>query len=309
MSEIQKPPALRRGDLVALVSPAGPLREPAELETAVSIVERLGFRARAGAHALARHGHLAGTDAQRVGDFNDALQDREVRAIFALRGGYGTMRLLNDVNYDAFAAAPKVVLGYSDLTALLNALTQRAGVVTFHGPVAALSKFTPVETAWLQAAIERREPIGALSLTGTQTLVAGRASGRLSGGNLTLLAALCGTPYAVDLSGIAFIEEVDESPYRIDRMLTQLRLAGAFAKTQGIVVGQCSGCDITVESESPRSLTLLETLHDRLGDLGIPVVSGASFGHIEEQWTLPIGVSATLDTQTQTLSIDESGTC
>lgn len=305
----KKPPAVRQGDVVALVSPAGPLRDASVLEKSVALIERLGYRPQPGPHALSRYGHLAGTDEERAADLNAAIRDPNVRAIFALRGGYGTMRLLERIDYDAFAADPKIVLGFSDLTALLNALTQRTGIVTFHGPVAALSEFTPLVIESLQAAIARPSPIGTLLLDGANTIVAGTASGRLSGGNLTLLASLCGTPYAVALDGIAFFEEVDESPYRIDRMLTQLRLAEAFASTKGIVVGQCKGCDVVGDPREARSLTLAETLRDRLGDLDIPVIEGALIGHIEEQWTLPVGIDATLDTKAKTLTISEPAVC
>lgn len=305
ISEVVKPPALREGDLAALVAPAGPLKSEEDLQRAVLNVETLGYRVRVGEHALARYGHLAGTDAQRAADFNAAIHDPEVRAIFALRGGYGTMRILDAIDYDALSAHPKVVLGYSDLTALLNAISQRSGIVTFHGPVAAVSAFTPKVVKWLKRAIEVPEPVGALEWAGARSIGGpGNATGRLSGGNLTLLAALSGTPYEVQMDGIVFFEEVDETPYRIDRMLTQLRLNGSLSAAVGVLVGQCTGCERS-DDASVASLTLEETLRDRLSDLQSVTITGAPIGHIDEQWTLPIGVHASLDGVTGTLTIEE----
>ena len=300
-----RPPALRQGDLVALVAPAGPLKSAEDVQRAVLNVENLGYRATVGEHALARYGHVAGTDAQRAADFNAAVNDPDVRAIFALRGGYGTMRILHAIDYHALRAHPKIVLGYSDLTALLNTISQRSGIATFHGPVAAVSAFTPKVVEWLKRAIEVPEPMGILEFAGAQSITGpGKATGRLSGGNLTLLAALSGTPYEVQMDGVVFLEEVDEPPYRIDRLLTQLRLSGAFEPSVGILVGQCARCERS-DDATATSLTLDETLRDRLAGSPSVVVTGAPIGHIDEQWTLPIGVHASLDGVTGTLTIEE----
>jgi muramoyltetrapeptide carboxypeptidase len=296
-----RPPALRAGDTVALIAPAGPLASPAELDLAVARVEALGLRVRLGEHVLARRGFLAGTDAERVADLNGALRDPVVRGIFAVRGGYGTTRLLEAVDYDALRADPKTLLGYSDLTALLNACAARAGVVTYHGPVAAFSSFGAAETAWLRRAVFAHEPIGTLRIDGPRAIVGGRAAGRLAGGNLSLVAALVGTPHAIDCSGaILFLEEVEEAPYRIDRMLTQLRASGDLRACAGIVLGTFSSCDAADDAEPERRLA--HVVVDRLGDLGIPVLQGAPIGHEGEQWTLPIGARAELDAAAGTLA-------
>ncbi|MDQ2991702.1 MAG: LD-carboxypeptidase [Candidatus Eremiobacteraeota bacterium] len=296
------PPALRRGDAIALIAPAGPLASDADLDAAVERVEALGLRAVRGEHVLGRHGYLAGTDAERAADINAALRDPAVRGIFAVRGGYGTTRLLDLVDYDALRADPKVLLGYSDLTALLNVCTARAGVVTFHGPVIALA-LGPLERAWLQRAMFSDVPVGTLAVERPCAIRAGRARGRLAGGNLSLMAAMVGTPYEIDCTdAIVFLEEVEEAPYRIDRMLTQLRASASFRRAAGIALGTFSNCDAPEDAAPERRLTYV--LADRLVDLGMPVVAGAPIGHEGEQWTLPIGAYATLDAASGTLAIE-----
>ena len=296
------PPALRAGDVVALIAPAGPLASRVDLDTAIARVEALGLRPRLGDHVMGRHGYLAGTDLERAADLNAALRDPSVRGIFAVRGGYGTTRILDAVDYAALRNDPKVLLGYSDLTALLNACTARAGVVTFHGPVVAVSPFGADEVAWLRRALFDGEPLGTLHVPGGTALRAGRATGRLAGGNLSLLAALAGTPYAIDCAGaIVVLEEIDEAPYRIDRMLTQLRASDALRRCAGIVLGTFAGCDAPDDADPERRLAFV--FADRLGDLGVPVLSGAPIGHAGEQWTLPIGAPATLDAGSRTLSV------
>jgi muramoyltetrapeptide carboxypeptidase len=288
-------PALREGDVVALVSPAGPLANDEQIARAEEIVRSLGLVPRAGRYALRRCGYLAGTDEERAADFNEAIRDPQVRGIFALRGGYGTMRILSAIDYAALATDPKVILGYSDLTALLNAIAQRTGLVTFHGPVAALSQFSASETGWLRRAVMQPEPLGALDGANPVVLVPGAAQGRLAGGNLSLITGLLGTPYAIDTNGaLLIIEEVDEAPYRIDRMLTQLRLSGALAHVAAILVGRCARCDVG-EEHPYAAMPLAETLRDRLGDLGVPVLLNLPIGHDGEQWTVPIGLHARIE--------------
>lgn len=289
--------------MIALVAPAGPLASSEELERAEDVVRSLGLVPRIMPSASLKLGYLAGTDEQRAHDFNDAARDPQVRGIFALRGGYGTMRILDLVDYDAIRTNPKVVLGYSDLTALLNVITQRTGVVTFHGPVAALSEFSENEVAWLRAALMNAAPLGELHVPTAQILSGGVAQGRLAGGNLSLITALLGTPHAIDLTeAILIIEEVDEAPYRIDRMLTQLRLSGALARVAGIVAGGWTNCDVS-EEHRYAGLRLADVLSDRLKDLDVPVLLDLPIGHIDEQWTLPLGAEASLDAGARTLTI------
>ncbi len=304
---MRKPPALREGDAVALIAPAGPLEGPEDLQRACAAVEALGLRPRVGANALERYGYLAGSDAQRAEDFNVAARDPDIRAIFALRGGYGTLRILDLLDYGALRADPKVLLGYSDLTALLNAVSARSDLVTFHGPVAAISPFTPMVVEALRRAICVARPLGTLHVPEMETICGGTARGRLAGGNLSLLAALIGTPYAVDTLGtLLFFEDVDEAPYRIDRMLTQMRLSGGLGVAAGIVAGRFHNCDVPEEARTPGSFGSAQAIDDRLRDLAVPSLRGALIGHIEEQWTIPIGAWATLDADARTLTIEEA---
>jgi muramoyltetrapeptide carboxypeptidase len=176
-------------------------------------------------------------------------------------------------------------------------------VVTFHGPVVALSPFGPDEIAWLRRAVFSDDPIGTLPVPGGSAIVPGRARGRLAGGNLSLMAALAGTPYAIECDGaIVFLEEVEEAPYRIDRMLTQLRASGTLRGCAGILLGTFSACDANDDAEPERRLR--HVFADRLGDLGVPVFAGAPIGHEGEQWTLPVGAQATLDATAGTLTVE-----
>jgi muramoyltetrapeptide carboxypeptidase len=295
-------PRLSEGDTVVLFSPAGPVEDDGRLERAQTTLERIGLDVRIARHAMARRGYLAGTDDERLSDLNDALRDPAVRGLFALRGGYGTMHLLPHVDYEALRRDPKVVIGYSDLTALLNTLTARTGVVTFHGPVASSGAWSQRVIGWLRDAVFHGGTIGELHAPASYTIADGAASGRLAGGNLSLIAALVGTPYAIDFSGaIALIEDVNEAPYRMDRMLTQLRFAGALKNARGIVVGECRDCDVN-EAEMYGDVNLRDVLIEQLGSLNVPVLADIEAGHIEEQWTLPVGAAVSIDTRTRTLS-------
>lgn len=300
-----KPPRMHPGDFVGLIAPAGPLQNADELKRGVDQIALLGLRPVVGKHAMDKDAYLAGSDAARAEDLNTFARDRKIRGIFALRGGYGTMRILDAVDYDAFSADPKVVFGFSDLTALLNTITERTGLVTFHGPVAAASTYTPTVVREITAATMSTEPIGVLHNDTTVTITPGRARGKLVGGNLTLIAGLSGTPFAVPCANnIVLIEDVHEEPYRIDEMLTTLLLDGALKSAAAIAAGIILEPDLKAEQEP--SPELAQTLRDRLGAAGRPAVAGMQFGHILNQWVLPLGLPATLDATAGTLTIAES---
>ncbi|MBC5816506.1 MAG: LD-carboxypeptidase [Candidatus Eremiobacteraeota bacterium] len=305
-SETLKAPRLRTGDLVGLVSPAGPMQTQAELQTGIEQIKLLGLVPVVGKHAMDKwNGHLGGTDAARAEDINTFARDPKIRGIFALRGGYGTMRILEAIDYRAFAHDPKVVFGFSDLTALLNAITSRTGLVTFHGPVAALSTYTPTVVQEIQAATMSGNPIGVLKNTSTVSIIPGRAQGKLVGGNLTLVSALTGTPFAVPSAGnILLLEDVHEEPYRIDQLLTTLLLSGDLQRAAGIAVGAVTEPDRKV-GDGPTD-ELVETLRDRLAVAGRPAVRGMQFGHILNQWVLPLGLDAVLDATAGSLTISEA---
>ena len=284
------PELLAPGARVALVSPAGPLRGEGDLVRAVDNARSLGWEPVVGAHARGREGYFAGHDAERLADLNRALADDTIDAVWCLRGGYGAMRLLDRLDYDAIERRPKAIIGYSDVTALHAAIGRRTGLVTFHGPTAR-EPLTPFSRAsLLRALVEGGDPCG--SARGARVVRRGTAVGRLAGGNLSLLASLCGTPYFPRLDGaLLVLEEVNEAVYRIDRMLTQLRLAGALAGVCGSVFGHATDSPAGDDGERPLDAVLAEVADA----LEVPCVAGVPIGHIEQQWTLPLGMAAELD--------------
>lgn len=312
------PPAYRRGMKVGIVAPASPVSRT-EWQRVKSSLEAIGFTLVYDEAQLLDNKHfLAGSDATRVAALHRLFQDPEVGIIWCVRGGYGTMRLLDGLDYDLIRRNPKILIGFSDITALLHAIWQRTGLITFHGPVGT-SEFTAYtqremshqlmsgrvpHTIALPAIVEQSMYRAAQHTEyQAQVLAPGMATGRLIGGNLTLMASLLGTPYDVDYRGkILLLEEVGEAPYRIDRLLTQLRLAGKLDEVAGIGLGVFKDC-----SNRQKSGELLQVLRDRLGDLGVPVVYGLAFGHVANNFTFPIGVAARLDAQALTLTLLESG--
>jgi len=296
---MRHPPALSPGARVALVAPAGPLRNEDELVASIAHAESLGWTAVPAPNALRRDGYLAGTDAERVRDLNAALQDDRIDGIWCVRGGYGAMRILPAVDYDAMRRRPKALLGYSDITALHAAFAVRSGVVSYHAPTARglLTAFT--RDSLMSAVIAQRDPCGVAA--GARTLREGRAEGRLVGGNLALLSALAGTPFAPDYRGaILVVEDVGEPTYRIDRMLRQLALSGALAQLSGIAFGQFTEGSEPGDDES-------RPLDDVLGEAadvaGVPAVAGIPLGHIADQWTIPLGTRAELDADRRSLHV------
>jgi muramoyltetrapeptide carboxypeptidase len=297
---IQKPPLLRRGDRVGLIAPASPPTD-GDIGLATAHVESLGLVPVLGRYVQERDGYLAGSDAQRAADFNTMARDADIRAIVAIRGGYGTMRILTLLDYQAIRRDPKIVMGFSDLTAILNAVAARSGVVTFHGPVGAHgSSWSGAARTYLEDALFTAVP-RQLRVEGAQPIVAGRARGRLAGGNLSLIASLVGTPFAVPAAdSLLFFEETQEAPFRIDRMLTQLDLSGELSAARGVLVGQCTKC---IGESSTQSAS--QVIAERLRSLGRPATAGAPVGHIATQWVVPIGVLAELDATAGTLTLLE----
>ncbi len=298
------PPRLAPGSRVALVAPSGPILERDELARAAELCHELGHEPVLGANAGRRYGYLAGEDADRVADLNAALRDPAIDAVWCIRGGYGLTRILDQVDLSALERRPKAVIGFSDVTALLLAVTARARVVSFHAPTARLpmTAFTRrqfAEVLWLA------EPAGVLERLQSPpdvlvprwprivTLHGGRAEGPLVGGNLSLLQCLIGTPWLPDLDGaLLFLEDVGEELYRVDRMLSHLRLAGLLDRIAGLIVGQFTDMR---RGSSEGALGFDEVLGHYIAPLGIPAACGFPIGHVDDQWTLPIGVRARLD--------------
>jgi len=296
-------PSIRAGARVALVAPAGPLSGREDLQRAQDNVRSLGWQPVTAAHVLARNGYLAGVDAERLTDLNDALTDEHVDAIWCVRGGYGAMRLLDGIDYAAMRRRPKPIIGYSDVTALHAAMGARCEVVTFHGPTARAA-LTPFSRASLERALDGGDPCG--QAPRAETLVGGRARGRLVGGNLAILSALSGTPYEPEYDGaILVVEDVNEAVYRIDRMLTQLRLAGRLARCAAIAFGQFTDIPLDAPEESLGARKLGDLLRETAATVGVPCVAGIPVGHVADQWTLPLGAQAELDADARSLRILE----
>lgn len=298
-----RPPALRPGTRVALVAAAGPLPEGG-VDRAIERVAALGWEPVAGEFCRCRTGYLAGTDAERAADLNRALRDPSIGAVWFLRGGYGTMRILDALDWDALARHPKALIGYSDNTAV-HLAAHRAGVVGFHGPHPHTAEFPDFARDELLRVLTVPEPAGVLPFPAdggrAETLAGGVAEGPLLGGNLSLLSATLGTPFAIRPEGaILFIEEVGEHPYRLDRLFSHLRLAGVLSAVAGIAVG-----GITESPVIDGAPTAAEVVHDVLGGLGVPVAAGFPFGHFDDNWTLPMGVRARLDADAGTLALLE----
>ena len=298
LTEMRLPPPLAPGARVALLAPAGPVR-PGAIDVALAQARAFGWEPLVSEHAGARHGYLAGTDDERLHDFHLAMRDDSIDGIWCLRGGYGAMRLLLGLDVDAMRRRPRTLIGYSDITVLHAALGGAANVVTFHGPHAGtpLSPFS--RDSFARAVVTRTDPCGEAPYA--RTIRPGCAEGRLVGGNLALLAALCGTRFAPDYSGaILVLEDIGEPTYRIDRMLRQLALSGALARVAGIAYGQFT--DGTVPGDDT-SCDLDDILREAADIAGVPTLSGIPIGHIDDQWTLPLGAMAELDADRRTLHV------
>lgn len=335
MSTMRRPTVLREGDAIALISPASPFardqRTPGEvLNDVAARFQSVGLRTVVSRHAKATYGYLAGEDEARASDLMAAFADPEIDAILCTCGGYGTPRLLDRLDYGLIARNPKVFIGYSDITAIHLAIGRRAGLVTFHGPMGfELSRTRDTvgggvglaecpDFSWngLLRAVMSTEPLGELLAQAPwqdeplKCIVPGQARGALVGGNLSLLSATLGTPYEIDTKGkIVLIEEVGEAPYRIDRMLTQLRLAGKLQEAAGFIFGEWTDCD--PPNPSRPSLTLRQVLADIVEPLGRPTVCGLAAGHGPGRLTLPLGVTvsinASLDPHRCRIVVEESG--
>jgi muramoyltetrapeptide carboxypeptidase len=292
-------PQLEPGAYVALVAPAGPLQKPEELSRAQENARTFGWEPVVGAHATEQTGYLAGHDRDRLNDINRALRDPKMDAIWCLRGGYGMMRILDGIDYEALSRKPKAIIGYSDITAFHAAVQRKCRLVTYHGPTAreALTEFS--RESLRRAVIEQTDSCGVAP--NAREINAGAAEGRLVGGNLAVLASLCGTPFAADLTdGILILEDINEPVYRIDRLLQQLRLSGALNGCKAIAFGVCTNSPDDADGEGRQfDQVLSELAHG----LGIPCLAGIPVGHIAEQWTIPLGAMARLDTSKRALTV------
>lgn len=307
MKEIIKPNRLRAGDTIGVIAPASwPNREKAL--KAEEFFKQFGCKVEFGRSLDRVHGYLAGTDQERIDEIHHMFADQKIKAIFCVCGGYGTARIASQLDYDLIRSNPKVFWGYSDITFLLLSIFQKTGLVTFHGPM--LSSDLGADQVHPLTKETYNQVFQPTSLTYTEqlspltTLVEGKAEGPFVGGNLTLLVSTLGTPFEIDTRDkLLFIEEVDEEPYRIDRMLNQLKMAGKFEDAAGILLCDFHQC---VPNKRKLSLSLKEIIVDHIVSSGKPTLSGFTIGHCSPNLAIPIGVNAMIDTHSKTLTIQES---
>jgi len=308
---IIKPPRLKKGEVIGLVAPASTPSSNEKIEKGVHYLEHLGYRVKIGKHVNKVVGYLAGTDEQRASDFNEMLRDRNVKAIFALRGGYGTPRILRLLDYSAARRNPKIIVGYSDLTALQLAMFKKIGLVTFSGPMVSVEMWNAIdpfteEHFWRVIT----SPTGIGSLTNPpeeplKILRTGKASGRLLGGNLSLLASLMGTPFLPNLRrAVLVLEEVDEAPHRVDRMFAQLMNSGIFKVVSAVVLGKFTDC---VPTDPSKPYLTVEQVVDNLAAIvRCPLIANLQYGHIPRKLTIPIGLKVKVDAGKGKLEIPET---
>ncbi|HEU4819649.1 MAG TPA: LD-carboxypeptidase, partial [Qipengyuania sp.] len=306
----RKPPRLNIGDTVGVVSPASTLSSDDGLDRAEWWIRGMGLVPKFGPNAGGRHGYLAGTDEQRAADLNAAYADPEVRAVFAVRGGWGGARILPLLDWATIRANPKLLIGFSDVTALHLAFAKRAGFATIHGGNATSSWRTQSwESLWRLAFAAATPTLGGAAMEAeagrpARTIRGGRATGRLLGGNLTILSTLMGTGWLPDFEGaVLFLEDVNEAEYRVDRMFQQLKLAGVLDGLAGIIFGQCTSCATTEPDYA--GLTLDQLIDHYLTPLGIPAVTGFNTGHVGNQLSLPSGAQVELDGDARTIRLLE----
>ncbi|MDX3774406.1 LD-carboxypeptidase [Chromatiaceae bacterium AAb-1] len=308
------PKALHKGDTVGLVSPSKATAERIDIQIATEVLEALGFKVKHGKHLSDQRGHLAGRDEDRAADINAMFADKSVNGIICLRGGSGAARVLPLLNYDLIRKNPKVLLGYSDITALHNAIGAQTGLVTFHGPNGTGSwnsfnaeqfdrLFFQRELISYQNTPEAKDELVPRQ-NRTQTITGGKVQGELIGGNLTVLTALAGSPYLPDFQDkILFLEDVEEAPYRIDRMLSTLKLMGALDKIKGFIFGECTACR---PSGGYGWLTMDQIFDDHIKPLNIPAYRGAMIGHIPKQFIVPVGGKVEMDADAGTFRLLEN---
>ncbi len=300
-----KPEKIKKGDTIGIVGPGSPMIQE-RLNNGIKYLKQIGYNVKLGKHLNDEYGYLAGKDLDRASDINQMFADPEVQAIFCTRGGYGTPRLLDMINYDLIRKNPKIFVGYSDITALQLAIYAKTGVVTFSGPMAAVEMgkgIEPFTEEHFWSMMSGSAP--AMELNGRDNslkcLKSGRAEGRLLGGCLSLICSLMGTPYLPDFTdAILLSEEIGEEPYRIDRYLTQLKLSGILNQVNGIILGQFVDC--APESDAP-SLTIEQIIQDLTTDINIPILAGIPYGHIDVKYTMPIGVPILLDSDNQIVEL------
>lgn len=304
---VLKPTSLKLDDTIAISSPAGAIWDDTQIEKFVSIIQNLGYKVKKGQTLTEKFGYFAGSDELRAKEINDFFLDKEVKAIFCMKGGWGCARILDKLDYPSIKNNPKILMGFSDITSLLIAINSKTGLVTFHGPVGN-SGWNDFTVDYVKRILVDKETVSyqypADDIDKHYTITKGKATGILVGGNLSVLSSMIGSDYLPDWKNkILFLEETGEEPYRIDRMLTQLKLAGVLKDISGFVFGKCVKC----EAEEPeKAFTLQQVLEQHIKPLGIPAFYGAMIGHIVNKYTVPVGVKAEIDASEGLIKLIES---
>ena len=308
-----KPPALRKGDTIGIIAPASSM-DDSLVRRAVRNISRRGYEVKLSTGYLKRRGYLAADDKTRAAELNTFFLDKSVKAILCLRGGYGSPRILDRLDYDGIRKNPKIFIGYSDITALLNGIHAKTGLVSFHGPMAKEFSIgdglTPYSEKYFWPVFTPESRLftdwggsGPRGRGQLKTIAGGVAEGVLVGGNLSVLTCTIGTPYEARSDNcILFLEDVSEKPFRIDRMLNQLRLSGMLGKYKGVILGSFTGC-LPLRGSG---IGLLDVFDHYFEELGVPVLSGYAAGHQPDQATLPIGARVRLDASAKKVSIIEA---
>ncbi len=313
IENIRKPFQLSAGDTIGVIAPSSPQRDGERLRAGIGYLESLGYRVLEGKNLWKRYGYLAGTDEERIDDLNRMILDPEVRMIVAGRGGYGATRILEQIDYEALRDDPKIILGFSDVTAINLAVLAQAHLISFSGTMPGVDMWSDeVDEFAIQgflSALTSTEPLGEISSSeeeGIRPLHPGNAEGHLVPANLTLLASLCGTPYMPDMNGaILLIEEIGEEAYRVDRLLSQLWNGGILKHIVGLAFGAFTGTDPKRISVDP--LPIEEVFEEYIRRADLPAISGVPYGHIKGKLTLPVGVRARIDGTNGKLELLESG--
>lgn len=313
-----KPQRLAHGDTIGLIAPGWLITEK-QLQESIEQIEHLGFVPIYTERILGKSGYFSGTDEQRASDLNEMFSNPSVKGIICANGGYGCTRLLDMIDYKLIEENPKVIVGFSDITALLNAINQTTELITFHGPISRTIKYDYSRDQFEQVVVNHKKKLKIKSSKedlekakempeyNRYTVTSGKATGELVGGNLSIITSMIGTDYQIDFKGkIVFIEDIGEEPYRIDRMLTQLIETGELQKSAGIAFGIFRSCEKTEKSIAPNSFSLREVIEERIKPLNIPSVYGLSFGHNKNNFTIPIGIKARLDADNFTIELLEN---
>jgi len=296
------PKSLKNGATIGLCAPAGPSHDLTEIDGFKKLLIEKGFKVREGKYIRKHYGYFTSTDAQRAEEFMELIEDSSVDAIFFTRGGWGCARILDFLDYSAIQNNPKIILGFSDISSLLIAITHKTGLITFHGPNGNASWEQP-SYQWIEKLLFSEKSIlyeaKGMQTTSQKTIVSGISDGELIGGNLSVISGILGSKYTPSWENkILFLEEVGEEPYRVDRMLTHMKLNGVFDQLSGVVLGQFKKC---IAEEPNWAFTVEEVLQQHFGNLKIPVFTGAPIGHVKDKYILPIGQKVQIDSDKFTI--------